>query len=79
MKIVYIEWEDAAEAEEYHEDVDKPKGQGPGLQTSYSVGILVKDTKEYIALAQTVATSGWHRNIISIPKVGIVSQKVLME
>ena len=77
MKIVYVEWVDASGTEKYHENVAVPKDQEIGLQTNYSVGIVVKDTKEFIALAGSLSESGWYNDIISIPRVGIKLEKVL--
>jgi len=78
MKIVCIEWLDACITEKYHEDIAIPKDQTIGLQTNYSAGIVVKDTREYISLALSLSESGWYRDIINIPKVNIKSEKVLL-
>ena len=79
MKIVYIEWIDASAVEKYHKDVAMPKDQEVALQNNYSVGIVLKDTGEYISLAQSLSANGWYRDIISIPRVSIKVEKVLME
>ena len=78
MKVAYIEWIDACGTDKYHEKVAIPKDQSVGLQTNWSVGIIIADTKEYIALAQSLSESGWYRDIINIPKVNIKSEKVLL-
>ena len=79
MKIVYIEWIDTAQTEQYHKDVAIPKGQGLGLQMSYSAGEVVEETEDYISLALTMTENGWYRDIVNIPKINIKSQKVLQE
>jgi len=77
MKIVFVEWVDANRTEKYHKDVAMPKDQELGLETNSSVGIVVEDTKEYIALAQTRSGSGWDLDIITIARVNIKLEKVL--
>lgn len=79
MKIVYIKWADAAETEKYHKDIGSLKGQGLGLDTNSSVGIVVESTKEYISIAQSLAENGWFMDIINIPKALIISEEVLKE
>ena len=79
MKIVLIKWIDAAEIEKYHKDISSLKEQGLGLQANSSVGIIIESTKEYISLAQSLAENGWFMDIVSIPKVLIISEEVLKE
>lgn len=79
MKIVYVEWIDASGTEKYHENVAIPKDAEIGLITACSIGIVVKDTGEYISLAQTLPDSGWYKEIISIPRVNIKLEKVLSD
>ncbi len=79
MKIVYVEWTDAAGTEKYHKDVVVPKEQGLGLQVNYSVGIVVKEEKEYLSLALSLSESGWYRDIINIPKINIITYLKLLK
>lgn len=73
MKLIFVEWLDACEMEAYHKE--DYKGESLGLQKVYSLGFVVKETDVYIAVAQSLSANGWYKNIISIPKVGIVTTK----
>lgn len=77
MKIVYVEWIDACSTEQYHKDVAIPKDRSIGLETNSSVGIVLKDTEEYISLAQSLSSSGWYKDILNIPRINIKLEKVL--
>jgi len=44
-----------------------------------TIGFVVKETKDLLVLAQTVANDGWHNNRSKIPKSLITKRKKLIE
>ena len=59
-KIARVEWKDACKYGDYNTH---------GIEVLYSVGYIVVESEEYIALAQEIDTEGKrYRDTVSIPK-----------
>ncbi len=70
MKIVYVEWRDACWQEEVECADDCLE-----YISMISVGVLVRETKDTVILAQDWDEYGGFRNTASIPKTNIIRKR----
>lgn len=71
---VHIKWKDASLATGYH----KKRAKVIGLSKMETVGILVEEKPDHIRVALTsTETEDEYGEILSIPKAGISSMKIL--
>ena len=72
MKIVYVEWRDAC----WQEEVESAE-ECVEYISMITVGVLVRETKRAVILAQDWDEDGGFRNTASIPKSNIVRKKTV--